>query len=152
MMNKTIERRAGESYREKSSLNYALWTVQGLLAAVFLLAGGMKWIVPIAEMTKQTALPGWFIRFIGAAELTGAFGLILPGLLRIRVGLTPLAAACLEVIIIGATTITIMSQGLVPAVLPFVTGIGLAFVIYGRWGRDRKNFNSSVDPVGVRST
>jgi len=34
-------------------------------------------------------LPGWFLRFIGVAEVLGAMGLILPGLVRIRVGLTP---------------------------------------------------------------
>ena len=39
------------------------------------------------------ALPGPFLRFIGVAEVAGALGLILPGLLRIRQALTPLAAS-----------------------------------------------------------
>ena len=70
-----------------------LWTVQGLLAALFLFAGGMKLVTPIAALTQQIALPGLFLRFIGLVEVLGALGLILPGLLRIRPALTPLAAA-----------------------------------------------------------
>src|SRR6266536_4128532 len=84
-----------------------LWIVQGLLALAFLFAGGMKLILPIEEMTKQTPLPGLFLRFIGVAEVLGAVGLILPGLLRIRPGLTPLAAAGLVIIMLGATVVTL---------------------------------------------
>src|SRR5919198_5922257 len=80
-----------------------LWTIQGLLALLFLFTGGMKLMLPIEVLTAQLPLPGWFVRFIGVAELLGALGLILPGLLRIRPGLTPLAAAGLVIIMIGAT-------------------------------------------------
>jgi len=38
----------------------------------------MKLILPVAEMTRQIALPGLFLRFIGAAEILGAIGLIFP--------------------------------------------------------------------------
>jgi DoxX-like family len=68
-------------------MNVALWIVQGLLAAVFLLAGGAKLVLPLDQMTGPVALPGWFLRFIGLAEVLGALGLVLPGLLRIRAGL-----------------------------------------------------------------
>jgi hypothetical protein len=51
------------------------------------------------------ALPGWFLRFLGVAAVLGALGLVLPGLLRIRPGLTPLAAAGLVIIMIGATVV-----------------------------------------------
>jgi hypothetical protein len=39
-------------------MNYALWIVQGLLALLFLFAGGMKLVLPVEEMTKQIPLPG----------------------------------------------------------------------------------------------
>ena len=74
-------------------MTYALWIVQGLLALLFLFAGGMKLVLPIEELTAQMPLPGLFVRFIGVAEVLGAIGLVLPGLLRLRPGLTPLAAA-----------------------------------------------------------
>ena len=88
-----------------------LWIIQGLLALVFMFAGVMKFIMPIEEMTKQVRLPGLFLRFIGVAEVLGAIGLILPGLLRIRPGLTPLAAAGLAIITVGATVVTLMIGG-----------------------------------------
>ena len=89
---------------------------------------------------------------IGVAEVIGALGLILPGLLRIHTELMPLAAVCLEVIIIGAVVVTIQTMGLATATLPFVTGIGLLFVIYGRWGRapKRNSPEMSISPHAVR--
>jgi DoxX-like family len=115
--------------------NIALWTVQGVLAAVFLFAGGFKLALPFAALAKLSPLPPWFLKFIGACEITGAIGLILPGLLKIRTGLTPLAAAGLVVIMIGATVITVATQGLAPAVMPFVVGSLAATVAYARWQR-----------------
>src|ERR1700730_12654193 len=53
----------------------------------------MKLVIPIEGMTKDIHLPGLFLRFIGVAEMLGAIGLILHGLLLIRPELTPLAAA-----------------------------------------------------------
>jgi len=114
-------------------MTYALWIVQGLLAALFLFAGGMKFVLPIEEMTKQMPLPGLFLRFIGVCEGLGALGLILPGLLRIRPGLTPLAAGGLMIIMIGATVITLMVGDLTAALMSAVVGVLAAFVAYGRW-------------------
>ena len=114
-------------------MTYALWIVQGLLALLFLFAGAMKFIMSVEEMTQQIQLPGLFLRFIGVCEILGGLGLILPSLLRIRPGLTPLAAACLIVIMIGATVISLMIGGVATAVAPFVVVLLLAFVAYGRW-------------------
>ena len=114
-------------------MTYALWIVQGLLGALFLFAGGMKFVLPIEEMTKQMPLPGLFLRFIGVCEGLGALGLILPGLLRIRPGLTPLAAGGLMIIMLGATVITLMVGDLTAAVMSAVVGVLAAFVAYGRW-------------------
>src|SRR3954471_23781809 len=87
--------------------NRALWIVQGLLAALFLFAGGMKLITPVAVLSLMSPFPGEFIRFIGICEVLGAFGLILPWALGIRRELTPLAAAGLAIIMIGATVSTL---------------------------------------------
>lgn len=114
-------------------MTYALWIVQALLALVFLFAGGVKLVTPIEELTKQMPLPGWFVRFIAVAEVLGAFGLILPGLLGIRPALTPLAAAGLVIIMIGATVFTLTHGGGGTALIPLVVGLLAAFVAYGRW-------------------
>src|SRR5688500_2639166 len=117
-------------------MNRLLWAVQVLLAALFLFAGVTKLVLPIEQMTAQmpNPLPGAFLRFIGVAETLGALGLIVPGLLRIKPGLTPLAAAGLVVIMIGAVVITLQSgMGAVMALIPLVTGLLAAFVAWGRW-------------------
>ena len=114
--------------------NRVLWVIQVLLALLFLFAGGAKLVMPADVLTKQTPmLSVGFLRFVGVCEVLGGLGLILPGLLRIRRGLTPLAAAGLVGIMIGAVTVTIMTLGVAPAVLPLITGVLAAFVAYGRW-------------------
>jgi len=115
-------------------MNIALWIIQGLLSALFLFAGGTKLIMPVEEMTKDMPMmPGLFLRFIGVCEIFGGLGLVLPWLLRIRPGLTPLAAAGLVIIMIGAVVTTVATMGVVTALLPLITGILAAFVAYGRW-------------------
>jgi len=114
-------------------VNRALWIVQGLLAALFLWAGGMKLILPLEKLAGPIAMPGLFIRFIGVVEVLGGLGLILPGLLRIRPGLASLAAAGLVIIMIGATWITLATGDAALALMPLVVGLLAAFVAYGRW-------------------
>jgi uncharacterized membrane protein YphA (DoxX/SURF4 family) len=113
----------------------ALWIFQGLLALVFLFAGGMKLVMPLEELTKgaPVQLPGLFLRFIGVCEVLGAIGLIVPGLVRMRPGLTPLAAAGLVIIMIGATSLTMAYMSVAMALPPLVIGLFAAFVAYGRW-------------------
>lgn len=112
--------------------NAFIWTVQGVLAALFLFAGSMKFIMPIEVMTEQMPfMPGWFLRFIGAAEILGAVGLVLPWLFRIRPALTPFAAVGLLTIMAGATTLTI-SGGIAAAGVPFVVGVLCALVAFTR--------------------
>jgi uncharacterized membrane protein YphA (DoxX/SURF4 family) len=109
-----------------------LWTVQGLLALLFLFAGSMKLIMPIEAMTEQMPfLPGWFLRFIGVSEVMGAIGLILPGLFRIRPVLTPVAASGLVIIMAGATVVT-LAGGIAQAIMPLTIGLLASFVAYGR--------------------
>ncbi len=109
-----------------------LWVVQGLLALLFLFAGGMKLVTPLEMLKGPVELPGLFVRFIGVAEVCGALGLILPGLLRIRQSLTPLAAVGLVTIMSGATVVTLEGGAVAPAIVPLVVGLLLASVVYGR--------------------
>jgi len=118
-------------------MNIALWIIQVLLTVLFLFAGGTKVFLPTDVLMKmgspnQVHLPILFLRFIGVCELLGALGLILPGIFRIRQGLTPLAAAGLTIITIGATVVTIMGDGVGLAMVPLVTALLCAFVAYGR--------------------
>ena len=114
-------------------MNVVLWILQGLLAALFLFAGGMKLVLPADQLTGPIAIPLWFLRFVGLMEVLGALGLILPGLLRIRKGLTSLAACGLVILMIGAAGTTVIGGMGFVAIIPLIVGLLAAFIAYGRW-------------------
>ena len=112
---------------------WMLWSLQILLALMFLFAGGVKLVLPATELVKQAPmLSAGFLRFVGVCELLGGLGLILPGLLHIQEWLTPLAAVCLAGIMIGAVTVTLMTNPPAMALLPFVVGLLLIWIAYRR--------------------
>ena len=123
-------------------MNILLWVIQILLALLFLFAGGTKLVMSMEQLQSQGSpnqvqLPELFIRFIGVVELLGALGLVLPGLFKIRKGLTALAAIGLMIIMIGAVIVTIAGGGpavtrIAMAITPLVVGVLCAFVAYGR--------------------
>jgi DoxX-like family len=146
-------------------MTYVLWSAQGLLAFIFLIAGGMKLVLPLEVLTAQLRLPGLFVRFIGVAEGFGPIGLILPGLLCIRPGLTPLAAAGLVLIMSEATVLTPVGGGVALALIPLVVGLLSTFIAYGHWrmpaapGRARSSppmhtsaMSAAESPVRVSSS
>jgi hypothetical protein len=118
--------------RAAARTNAVLWTIQAVLALLFLFAGGMKLVVPIEMLKGPVPLPGAFLRFIGVCEVSGALGLVLPGLFRIRTVLTPLAASGLVIIMIGATAVTLIGGMVAPAAIPAVVGLLALTVAYGR--------------------
>ncbi len=88
-------------------MSITLWIINGALALLFMVAGLGK-----VRATRESLLPkmAWVenattgqIRLIGAAEVLGALGLILPRALHIAEILTPLAAVGLTITMIGAT-------------------------------------------------
>jgi uncharacterized membrane protein YphA (DoxX/SURF4 family) len=113
--------------------NRLLWTAQILLALLFLFAGTMKFVLPVEKMAGPMGFSGAFIHFIGIVELLGALGLILPGAFRVATALTSLAAAGLVILMIGATTLTGISMGVVAALFPLVVGVFATGIAYGRW-------------------
>jgi len=89
-------------------VNTALWVAQVVLALAFLGAGGMKLVVAREKLLANPAM-GWAadfsptaIKAIGAVEVLGALGVVLPAALHIAPVLTPLAAAGLFLMMVGA--------------------------------------------------
>jgi uncharacterized membrane protein YphA (DoxX/SURF4 family) len=121
-------------------MNLALWIVAGLLAAVFLVAGSTKLFIP-REKLAQAPGGGWvndfspgFVKTLGAVELLGAVGLIVPGALDIAPVLVPLAAVGLGAIMIGAAVVEFRRHE-AKHVLVNLTYLALiAFVAFGRFG------------------
>jgi DoxX-like family len=90
----------------------AFWIVAGIAALAFLATGLMKLIRPVDVL--QTSGMGWVedlqapsVKLIALAEVLGAIGLILPPLTGIAPILSPIAAICLAIIMIGAAVVHI---------------------------------------------
>jgi putative oxidoreductase len=126
-------------------MNIILWIFQILLALLFLMSGVTKFVMSPEEMLKNapTSLPYGFILFIGVCEILGAIGLVVPWLTKIKPGLTPLAAALLFLIMIGAVVVS-LPGGFAMAILPAVTGLMCAFVAWGRGKRVERSVLSDI--------
>jgi DoxX-like family len=119
----------------------SLWAAQVILAVLFGLAGVLKTTMAPAELPPMgiawaTDVPVALLRFIGAAELLGAIGVVLPALTRILPLLTPAAAvgfATIQVLAIGFHAI----RGETGATLPLNIAL-LALSLFVIWGRIRK--------------
>ena len=115
-------------------LTIGLWALQGFLALFFGLASGApKLFLPIEALPTPVPMSQQFLWFVGTCEVLGAIGLILPGVLRIRPGVTPLAAACLVALTICAAAAQLIGGN--PGSAAFAVGMGAlcAVVAYGRW-------------------
>jgi hypothetical protein len=119
--------------RPTRGLSIALWIVQWLLAAAFLMAGGMKLLISAAELAKQSEISLALVRFIGAAEVAGALGMILPSATRIMPKLTPVAAIGLLIVMVLATALHISRGEISHLPPPLVLGSMAAFVAWGRF-------------------
>ena len=115
-------------------MSLALWILQALLGLFFALGSGApKLLLPPEMLPLPIPLPRAFVLFIGVAEVLGGLGLILPGLLRIQPGLTPLAAAGLVLVTIGAAAYQLAAGQIESALFAVAVGLLCAFVAYGRW-------------------
>jgi hypothetical protein len=120
-------------------MNLILWIIAGYLAAVFLFAGATKLFIPQEKLAKAPG-GGWvldfsagFVKALGAVEILGAVGLILPALLDIAPILVPLAAVGLASIMVGAAIVTFRRREF-KHMLGNLTYLALAvFVAWGRW-------------------
>jgi hypothetical protein len=96
-------------------------------------AGIAKLLMPAEQLAAQSGMPGAFLHFIAICEVLGAVGLILPAALGVKPFLTPLAAAGLTIIMIGAVATSAASLGISAAVMPFGVGLIAAAVARSRW-------------------
>ncbi|MEQ4210049.1 DoxX family protein [Actinopolymorpha sp. B9G3] len=88
-------------------MNIALWIIAALLAVTFLASGAVKLAQPKEKLVASGmgVLEGFSagtIKAIGALEVLGAVGLILPAALSIAPVLVPLAAVGLALLMVGA--------------------------------------------------
>ncbi len=118
-------------------MNIALWIVQGLLGAMFTMAGFMKATQPREKLAPKMPWVNDYtatqVRLIGIAELLGGIGLILPWALGIAPFLTVLAALGLALTMIAAA-IYHLGKGEYPGIGINTVLLALAlFVAVGRF-------------------
>jgi uncharacterized membrane protein len=120
-------------------MNLILWIIAGLLAAVFLVAGANKLFISREKLAKAPG-GGWaldfsasFVKALGAVEILGAIGLILPALLDIAPILVPLAAVGLALIMVGAVIVTFRRHEFKHVLLNLTYLALAAFVAWGRF-------------------
>ncbi len=118
-------------------MGVALWVIQGLLAVAFLGAGAMKLSQPKEKLAQNM---GWVedfsqpaVRLIGAVEVLGAIGLVLPALTGILPWLTPLAALGLALTMVGAALTHLRRKEYATIAVNAVLLVLAAFVAYGRF-------------------
>ena len=90
-------------------MNIAVWIASVLLAAAYLFVGSMKLLTSKERLAENPSMAGAAealsassIKLIGAVEVAGAFGLILPWLTGVAPILTPAAAVGLALLQVGA--------------------------------------------------
>ena len=120
-------------------MNLILWIIAGLMAAVFLLAAASKLLIPQEKLATAPG-GGWvldfsagFVKALGAVEILGAVGLILPALLDIAPILVPMAAVGLALIMVGAAIVTFRRQEFKHVLLNLTYLALLVFVALGRF-------------------
>jgi uncharacterized membrane protein YphA (DoxX/SURF4 family) len=122
-------------------MNTVLWIVAGLLAVAYLASGGGKLILPKKKIADFGASARWVedfspgsVKAIGALEILGAVGLILPAALDIAPTLVPLAALGLVMIMTGAVITRIRRQELTFMLADLAYLVLAGFVAWGRLG------------------
>ena len=117
-------------------MNIALWVLQILLALVFFRSGVIHFTMP-PELPVQLQwmydLSPTLHTISGVAEIAGALGLILPGIVKIQTRLTPLAAVGLILVMLGAIIFHIPRGEYFSIVMNTVLLILSAGIAYGRW-------------------
>jgi uncharacterized membrane protein len=112
-------------------MNPTLWAAQILMALLFTLTGTIKLVVPrerlASKMHWAATWPRARIKLLGLAELAGGLGLVLPMATGIAALLTPVAAFCLAILMVGAIrTHQRLGEAFLPAAITAVLCIAIA--------------------------
>lgn len=120
-------------------MNLTYWILQGLLAAVMAMAGAMKASQGKDKLSADPKM-AWVedfsdgaVRGIGALEVAGAAGLILPWALDVARALTPIAAVGVAVLMAGAAIIHLRRGEAAATVPPLVLGAIAVVIAIGRF-------------------
>ncbi|WP_406073386.1 DoxX family protein [Streptomyces virginiae] len=120
-------------------MNTTLWVITGVLALIFLAAGLMK----ISQPREKLAASGmaWtadfspgVVKTVGAVEVLGAVGLIVPAALGIAPTLTAWAAFGLAATMLGATALHLRRKETTALPVALLLLLLATVVAWGRFG------------------
>ncbi len=122
-------------------MNTITWIAQGVLAFAMLGAGLMKLAKDRKALLASGPAMAWAedfsdggVKLIGALEVAGAVGLVLPWALNIAPVLTPLAGVGVALLLVGAAVVHLRRQEAKAVGAPiFLAALG-AFVAVSRFG------------------
>jgi putative oxidoreductase len=125
------ETRAAPATSRGRAVNFGLWALQALLALMFAMAGFAKVFgdAAMVEMFATISIGQWFRYLVGALEVAGAVGVLVPRLS----GLAALGLVCLMVSATLTNLLVLGASPLLPLGLLAVSGL----VAWGRRGRTR---------------
>jgi DoxX-like family len=127
-----VARRLRQRHFRTKDFLMSIWLAQLILAVLFLIHGLMLLVLPTPLRSRMASLPGGppFFRFIGVAEVLAAAGLTLPTWTGVVQWLTPLAAAGLLVIMVGAAVLHLRRAAYTEAIIDFTVLAFIAVVGY----------------------
>ena len=128
-MRATKETAVALALGRRRALNITLWVLQVMLALIFVMAGLAKVFgdQAMVEMFATIGIGQWFRHLVGALEIAGAVGVLIPRLS----GPAELGLGCLMV---GAALTNLFVLGASP-LLPIALLVVSALVAWGRWPR-----------------
>lgn len=120
-------------------MNIVLWVIAAFLAVAFVGAGLMKLATPreqlVAKMAWATDFSDAQLKGIGAVELLGGIGVVLPAIVDIAPVLVPIAAAGLAVVMAVAAAVHVRRGDSIAETVPsIVLGVLALVVAVGRFG------------------
>jgi hypothetical protein len=121
------------------SLKIGLWAAQFVIFALFVLFGGMKLLMPVDQLASMWGWPGqvpaWILHLMGAIDVAGGLGVLLPAATRILPRLSVLAALGCS-LLQSAAIIFHLSRG--EASVTPLNFVLLALSLFILWGRGKK--------------
>lgn len=117
-------------------MNILLWVLQVVFGLYFIAVGIIHFMIPPGlpdAMSWMYDLSDTLHLISGTAEILAGLGLILPGLFKIKTWLTPLAAAGMILVMVGASVYHIQRGEIANIGINLLNASVMAFIAYGRW-------------------
>lgn len=124
------------------ALHITLWILQGLLGAFMIFASAAPKLFGHESTVASFDLIGWgdwFVYFVGAVELAGGIGLLIPRL-------SGLAAIGLSLLMVGAAVFNATTLDF-PVFTPLILLALFVFIAWGRWYQTKRCFKHGFKPV-----